>query len=1085
LETIHGVAAVALKGADRPGMLQLVRVHPAGGAAVTRRYPIGDVETMTAHAVMDAEAGFNIYVEGRTVSETASGRGDASATRGVFAFVIDSDGDKGKGGQTDAQSSLVVETSPGNAHRWLFLNRALTAEQATPIGAAIRSAVGADSDTGVITQPYRVAGTPNYPGKAKQARGRVPTPTRLLERFDKLWSADELRETFPAVEKPRAALSIERPTGSSGCESAAAAQIFAEQVGNGRGTRFFAAASAAFRDGLTLDDAEDLARSHPDGVSSKFLEPYDRLRRELERAWSKFEAQAAEAREAAGKPTYADAAQPVDLARQAVEEGVQRFIAEANAYRLAADEEAEPPVHAVAVSTGVGKTRITARTLADYIIKRRAEGKTARPVLYAVPRHRLGDEIANQFDGYGITARVFRGRQADDPERPGRKMCDDLEAVEIALNLGEPIQSACCKKKLSDGTEYRCPYYDTCSYQAQKNNKPEVWIVAHQMLFQGQKALGKVEMVIVDESFWQAGIRTQKQGLTLDEIAAFLPFGTARRDSKLNDVESYRGQLARALRRQDSPGGVLRANLVAEHLTPETCSQAIKAEWKLKEAVPIWPGMPRDERRLAARAATKAKHARAFIALWAAARDVLNDETVETSGRLYLDTRDSDEGKVLVAKARSVKAIVAQWRKPTLLLDATLPPAEILNAFYPTVLPAPPIEAAMPHVHVRQVLAAPVSATKLKLDDEGAPRRNLLAVRRTILRRFMDNGRSPLLVIAQKAVAGWLKDSGLPAGIGVEHFNNVAGLDQYRDVRGLMVIGRAMPQPAAVEALAGALTGRQPALNEGRYPYTARGIRTRDGSPSGVECASHPDPAAEACRWQICEGELMQAIGRARGVNRTADTPLTIDLVANVVLPLTVSEVENWSPPGEETEMLIEGVTLDSPSDMSTVWPTIWETPMAAKKWTYRAADASSHKGPEPYKEGIYIGIRPRVERFRYQQPGARQKWRTGGFDPAVVADPRAWLEARLGPLAKFEIVASEPASEPAPPLIGRSVDIEPDSAARFGCAVALPAASRPAAPKAEVVRWHLPSDAKPTPWPSSVRAIRGAAAPIRLEAAE
>jgi hypothetical protein len=40
----------------------------------------------------------------------------------------------------------------------------------------------------------------------------------------------------------------------------------------------------------------------------------------------------------------------------------------------------------------------------------------------------------------------------------------------------------------------------------------------------------------------------------------------------------------------------------------------------------------------------------------------------------------------------------------------------------------------------------------------------------------------------------------------------------------------------------------------------------------------------------------------------------------------------------------------------------------------------------------------------RYQHPGARQKWRYAWVDPAVVPDARAWLEARLGPLAGFEI---------------------------------------------------------------------------------
>ena len=56
----------------------------------------------------------------------------------------------------------------------------------------------------------------------------------------------------------------------------------------------------------------------------------------------------------------------------------------------------------------------------------------------------------------------------------------------------------------------------------------------------------------------------------------------------------------------------------------------------------------------------------------------------------------------------------------------------------------------------------------------------------------------------------------------------------------------------------------------------------------------HVDPTAEAIRWSICEAELIQAMGRGRGVNRTAEKPLQIDLLTDVVLPVTVSELIGW-----------------------------------------------------------------------------------------------------------------------------------------------------------------------------------------------
>ena len=1076
-ERLNSHVAAAFTGYHDPGLMQLVAIHPASEATLTFPFKIGEVNYMVAEAIRQAESGHNVYIEARTVQSGVKRgkRGGIADTVGVFGLVNDADADKGKAGRLSVEPSFVIETSPGNAHHWILLDRPLGAQQAQELGAAIRSQGGADSASGVVTQPYRIPGTPNYPGRLKLARGRTTVPTSIVSLDGKVWSAAELQAAFPSKPKPQVECR-EREAGASGITSPRVEDVVSE-TGGDRSSRFYAAVAFAFKDGLTQDDLEALMRQYPEGCSGKYLEPYDRLAREIDRAWEKVATNTDAVQEAAATPAYADGSSPIKEARRAVQAGVQHFIATAEAYRLAGDPDAEPPVQALAVTTGVGKTRATARAVAAYVIGRRESGSPAKPIRYAVPTHRLGDEIEAQFAEQGVSARVFRGRQADDPSRPGETMCDDLEAVSIALSMGggSSVTKMCCRAKLDDGTEARCQFYGTCSYQAQVTTQPEVWIVAHQLLFSAGTALGKVEFVIVDEGFWQTGIRIPKRGLTLDEIGSAVGSKGAAQDYLANDVEVYRAQLARALKRQGQPGGVRRADLVAEGLDVDRCTTAISAEWKLKDKVAIYPGMSRAERRIAARAAEQARHAQAFIGLWIAARGVLYDETIEVSGRLYIDTRDDEDGRVLVAKARSLKSIPKHWHCPTLILDATLPSLEILQAFYPQVQPAPAIEAAMPHARVRYVTDAPTSANKLKPDEDGTGNRNLRSVRREILRRFMELGRVPVLVIAQKAVAEWLRASGLPASISTEHFNNVAGLDQYRNVRGLIVVGRTLPAPAAVEALAGAITGRDIEKAEPWYPKPVRGLRTRDGSVAGMECETHPDPVADACRWQICEGELMQAIGRARGVNRTAADPLAIDIIANVVLPLTVDVAEPWNPAGEEIEMQIEGVVLDSPADMAAAWPGVWPNAEVAKKWRQRHEGDQIHTGTNPYKEDFYIGKCPRV-RFRYQRPGARQKWRTGDFDPAVVPDPRAWLESRLGPLAAFHISeTAQPDAAPAspPPLHADrlAADIKARLRARHQQA---PATLRPAAEYAPelVARYRTVSVAPPEPFqPAPVKA--------------
>jgi hypothetical protein len=94
--------------------------------------------------------------------------------------------------------------------------------------------------------------------------------------------------------------------------------------------------------------------------------------------------------------------------------------------------------------------------------------------------------------------------------------------------------------------------------------------------------------------------------------------------------------------------------------------------------------------------------------------------------------------------------------------------------------------------------------------------------------------------------------------------------------------------------------------------------------------------------------------------------------------------------------MEAEGIWLESPTDMAKAWPGVWKNAKAARDWI-------SYKGGFFYTKSLSIENSARVN---YQLVGARQHWRSARFDPAVVPDPRAWLEARLGPLAGFEVEA-------------------------------------------------------------------------------
>ena len=288
VELIHTCAAHAINGGDT-GVLQLVRIHPADESISVSRYRIGDVEHMTRDAIAFSTAGHNVYIEGRTVRADLRGnkRGDLKDTLWVFALVIDSDSDKGRAWTPTAQASIIVETSPGNAHFWFCLARAVDAAEGKTIGERMRKSAGADQDTGVVTQCYRVAGTPNFPGEAKRKRGRVSIePTKILEQSET--SLEEALAAFADTNDGNAA-DTDTDTGADGDEAELPADLLhlireGVDAGQDRSAAFHSVVARLKKRRWSVEAIAALLEKYPNGIASKYI---GRLREEVERSYNK------------------------------------------------------------------------------------------------------------------------------------------------------------------------------------------------------------------------------------------------------------------------------------------------------------------------------------------------------------------------------------------------------------------------------------------------------------------------------------------------------------------------------------------------------------------------------------------------------------------------------------------------------------------------------------------------------------------------------------------------------------------------------------------------------------------------------
>jgi putative DNA primase/helicase len=231
---------------------------------------------------------------------------------------------------------------------------------------------------------------------------------------------------------------------------------------------------------------------------------------------------------------------------------------------------------------------------------------------------------------------------------------------------------------------------------------------------------------------------------------------------------------------------------------------------------------------------------------------------------------------------------------------------------------------------------------------------------------------------------------------------------------------------------------------------------------------------AEAVRWQICEGELIQIIGRGRGVNRTSADPLEVTVLTDRPLPLEVAEAVSWDElaPNPEDLMLGQaGVAFEDAADASRAYPNLWLTGEAAKKAFQRA-----RCGTFPIRE-LYIGKCPApLRRAKYQRKGPGKRPAVVVFDPKAIASDelRGWLEDRLGELARLDIEEAPPPASQSPAPQNRGTERAPEPASRVWISPDAGEGERPfstasAGLSAQYARAHKDEAEHAPPWPLTV----------------
>ena len=633
-----------------------------------------------------------------------------------------------------------------------------------------------------------------------------------------------------------------------------------------------------------------------------------------------------------GIPVADVRSQGAALIREFVREAIAWTIRKAGAEPGAEIEAA--PARFLGMDVGTGKSHAARVSVVDWLASRPTASASDAAIVFTVPRHDLADEAAGQLRrmiaarGLTATVAVWRGRDAADPDQGKRRMCHQPEdMIAAAVDAGVSIEEKICTG---------CPFRDACGYQKQRKVSAIVWITAHHLLFsQRPKAIGSPVAVIVDEGFVDVGLfglSRRPRGIPLTALLArSVPGLENAAPTTRSRIIFGRSALEDSA---DANGfGPLRRDALSENLTdPKTALEMAGLEqWRADALLPDMDVLLDPVRRDAeAGRMAECRSAGRMAALWRAVADLADQEDAEGSGRIELV--DTDAGPALVLRGR--RNIHRSWSAPTLNLDAT-GSRELAAAYLPGITTIGDLHATMPHQHVRQIVGKSWSSSSWKTAGIVSPER-VTELRVEIDRQMRKTGARTALVVMQKALREAVEKAGPIAGVDFAHFGDLAGRDCWGSVDLVMVVGRSAPPPLDMERTAEALTGRSVERLADKTWYVRQdvAIRLRDGSTQSLPGDRHPDPIVERLRWRAAEGEIIQAIGRGRGVNRTAANPLHVVILGDTPLPeLDIEAIEHREQATPAERMAAAGgVVLETPRHAATAYPAIWPSQKAAER---------------------------------------------------------------------------------------------------------------------------------------------------------
>lgn len=762
--------------------------------------------------------------------------------------------------------------------------------------------------------------------------------------------------------------------------------------------------------------------------------------------WADEQAALAKARAATPiAPTYPDRGIPLAKAQERLATVMRTF-----GTRIG---EGEAPQLLVNITVGGSKTYSAIVSLPLLIDIGRALG--LGPILFTHPMHQLGDQIAADIRQQHprIRVAIWRGMDAADPDSPGNAMCTVPELPAEARKASQGSTHGCTI----------CPAAAECAYLAQKplGANADVWIAPHHVVTRAPFAgwprdadnmPKRPTAIITDEDPTGAWVSGTNEPISFDleklETGPVSPL----EDDDLERLEEFRREAFNALIGQPK-GNIFREGLEFFENLPQSFTvggvtialggtspamQWHKLEWATKPKVKLPKDCTKEDAVLLYKEAAK----KGFSSRRTLLAKLIGDFMATTDAR-SVNIQRTDKNEITFAYRADIDE---GWQSPAMLfLGATTQP-EILK-FWAPELETVEIEVSAPHQYVVQIpkefgQSGFAKGSTVKDVANGLLVETAMARGATlcIMQKYPEK-----LLRAEIEDRGGLRDA-LPKGadedgpatyrfpsgavLHLAHFGDIVGKNIWKNVATVIVIGRHATERAKGERLAEVISGGAVGVvtdaADGWWPMRTAGIRMADGTGRAIDRqAHHPDATVEAVRLGMMEGGVIQAIGRGRGVRRTAANPLRVVVMAAMALPVTVAEVVEWQDyqPDRVTVAAAEAALFNQPLSMASedLAKTLGLKVDALKQYLKRiAAGEGQSKRVHSLivKERDYKEMYPLAFQapFRFRRRASGGSWvKAQGPEGMTQAD----LEGVVGPVAAFEPIPTPiPAQAEPEPLV-------------------------------------------------------------------